>query len=111
MIRVLLVDDQAVVRAGFGVILAEQPDLEVVGEAGTGPEAVAAVRRTRPDVVCMDVRMPGGDGLAATRAIVAEHGDDAPRGRACCSRASPDGSSRSSRVGGAARPPRTCPSR
>lgn len=78
MIRVLLVDDQAVVRAGFGVILAEQPDLEVVGEAGTGPEAVAAVRRTRPDVVCMDVRMPGGDGLAATRAIVAEHGDAAP---------------------------------
>jgi DNA-binding NarL/FixJ family response regulator len=80
VIRVLLVDDQAVVRAGFGVILAEQPDLEVVGEAGTGPEAVAAVRRTRPDVVCMDVRMPDGDGLAATRAIVAEHGDDAPAG-------------------------------
>ncbi|MFW6773121.1 response regulator [Nocardioides sp. CPCC 205120] len=78
MIRVLLVDDQAVVRAGFRVILSEHPDLEVVGEASSGPEAVAAVRRTRPDVVCMDVRMPGGDGLAATRAIRDEHGDAAP---------------------------------
>jgi DNA-binding NarL/FixJ family response regulator len=77
-IRVLLVDDQAVVRAGFRVLLGEHDDLEVVGEASTGPAAVAAVRRTRPDVVCMDVRMPGGDGLAATREILAEHGDGAP---------------------------------
>lgn len=78
MIKVLLVDDQSVVRAGFRVLLSEAADLEVVGEASSGPDAVAAVRRTRPDVVCMDVRMPGGDGLAATRAILAEHGPDAP---------------------------------
>ena len=72
MIRVVLVDDQAVVRAGFRVLLEDYGDLEVVGEASSGPEAVAVVRRTRPDVVCMDVRMPGGDGLTATRQIVAE---------------------------------------
>ncbi len=76
MIRVVLVDDQAVVRAGFRVLLEDAGDLEVVGEAASGPEAVDVVRRTRPDVVCMDVRMPGGDGLAATRRIVTErHGD------------------------------------
>jgi DNA-binding NarL/FixJ family response regulator len=78
VIRVLLVDDQAVVRAGFRVLLGEHDDVEVVGEASTGPDAVRAVRRTRPDVVCMDVRMPGGDGLAATREILAEHGAAAP---------------------------------
>ncbi|QSB13299.1 response regulator transcription factor [Natronosporangium hydrolyticum] len=72
MITVLLVDDQAVVRAGFQVLLAEAGDIEVVGEASTGPAAVAAARRLRPDVVCMDVRMPGGDGIAATREIVAD---------------------------------------
>ncbi|MGY4644500.1 response regulator [Cellulomonas sp. URHB0016] len=72
MIRVVLVDDQAVVRAGFRVLLEDAEDLEIVGEAASGPEAVAVVRRTRPDVVCMDVRMPGGDGLTATRQIVAE---------------------------------------
>lgn len=78
MIRVGLVDDQAVVRAGFRVLLEDAGDLEVVGEASSGPEAVAMVRRTRPDVVCMDVRMPGGDGLAATRQIVAERDGDLP---------------------------------
>ncbi|WP_136519019.1 MULTISPECIES: response regulator [Cellulomonas] len=78
MIRVALVDDQAVVRAGFRVLLEDAGDLEVVGEAASGPEAVAMVRRTRPDVVCMDVRMPGGDGLAATRQIVAERDGDLP---------------------------------
>ncbi|QGQ18514.1 response regulator [Cellulomonas sp. JZ18] len=78
MIRVALVDDQAVVRAGFRVLLEDAGDLEVVGEASSGPEAVAMVRRTRPDVVCMDVRMPGGDGLAATRQIVAERDGDLP---------------------------------
>jgi DNA-binding NarL/FixJ family response regulator len=77
MIRVVLVDDQAVVRAGFRVILEEHGDIEVVAEAADGPSAVAAVGRTHPDVVCMDVRMPGGDGLAATRAITAA-GPDAP---------------------------------
>ncbi|GIG40795.1 response regulator [Cellulomonas phragmiteti] len=78
MIRVVLVDDQAVVRAGFRVLLEEYDDLEVVGEASSGPEAVAVARRTRPDVVCMDVRMPGGDGLTATRQIVAERDGDRP---------------------------------
>ncbi|WP_460433243.1 response regulator [Angustibacter speluncae] len=76
--RVLLVDDQAVVRAGFRVLLEDAGDLEVVGEASTGPQAVTQARLLRPDVVCMDVRMPGGDGLAATRAIVQEGGDEAP---------------------------------
>lgn len=71
MIRVVLVDDQAVVRAGFRVLLGDAGDIGVVGEASSGPEAVAVVARTRPDVVCMDVRMPGGDGLTATREIVA----------------------------------------
>ncbi len=78
MIRVALVDDQAVVRAGFRVILESADDLEVVGDASTGPEAVELVRRARPDVVCMDVRMPGGDGLTATRAIMSEPGITAP---------------------------------
>lgn len=62
MIKVLLVDDQAVVRAGFRVILEEAGDIEIVGEASNGPAAVTMARRLCPDVVCMDVRMPGGDG-------------------------------------------------
>lgn len=78
MIRVALVDDQLVVRAGFRVLLEDAGDIEIVGEASSGPEAVTMVRRTRPDVVCMDVRMPGGDGLAATRQIVAERDGDLP---------------------------------
>lgn len=78
MIRVVLADDQAVIRAGFRVLLEDAGDLEVVGEAASGPEAVEVVRRTRPDVVCMDVRMPGGDGLTATRRIVAEREGDLP---------------------------------
>lgn len=81
MIRVVLVDDQAVVRAGFRVLLGEVDDIEVVGEASGGIQAVREVRRLRPDVVCMDVRMPGGDGLTATREIVGEagaDGDDVP---------------------------------
>ncbi|WP_437583284.1 response regulator [Paramicrobacterium sp. CJ85] len=76
MISVVLTDDQAVVRAGFRVILESADDIEVVGEASNGPEAVELVRRLRPDVVCMDVRMPGGDGLTATEQIVADA--DAP---------------------------------
>ena len=72
MTRVLLVDDQALVRAGFGMILGAQDDLDVVGEAGDGREAVRLAHELRPDVVLMDIRMPVLDGLAATRQIVAE---------------------------------------
>lgn len=76
MIRVMLVDDQAVVRAGFRVLLEEPDDVEVVAEASTGPDAVRAALREHPDVVCMDLRMPGGDGLAATREILTAAQDD-----------------------------------
>ncbi|CAA9250536.1 MAG: Two-component transcriptional response regulator, LuxR family [uncultured Corynebacteriales bacterium] len=71
-IRVLLADDQRLVRAGFAMILDAHDDLEVVGEAADGAEAVALARRLAPDVVLMDVRMPVLDGLAATRRVVAE---------------------------------------
>jgi len=70
-IRVLLVDDQALVRAGFAMILSAADDLEVVGEAADGQDAILAARRTRPDVVLMDIRMPRMDGIEATRALVA----------------------------------------
>jgi DNA-binding NarL/FixJ family response regulator len=66
---VLLADDQALVRAGFALILNAEPDLDVVGEAGDGAQAVALVGELRPDVVLMDVRMPGLDGIEATRRI------------------------------------------
>lgn len=69
MIRVLLADDQALVRGGFRALLDAQEDICVVAEAGDGDEAVRAACRERPDVVLMDVRMPGADGLAAARAI------------------------------------------
>ena len=69
MIRVVLVDDQSIVRAGFRVVLETAGGIEVVGEASGGREAVALVGRLAPDVVVMDVRMPGGDGIEATRAI------------------------------------------
>ena len=72
MIRVLLVDDQALVRAGFRALLDAQDDIEVVGEAGDGDEAVALTARLLPDVVLMDIRMPGLDGLGATREIAAD---------------------------------------
>jgi DNA-binding NarL/FixJ family response regulator len=71
-IRVLLVDDQELLRLGFGMILAHEADIEVVGEAGNGEEAIALVSTCRPDVVLMDVRMPLIDGIEATRRIVAE---------------------------------------
>jgi DNA-binding NarL/FixJ family response regulator len=74
-LRILLVDDQALVRSGFRMILAVEPDMEVVGEAGDGAEAVALARELNPDVVLMDVQMPGTDGISATADIVARgHG-------------------------------------
>lgn len=72
MIDVAIADDQALVRAGFASLLAATPDIDVVGEAGDGAEAVELARRTRPDVFLMDVRMPRMDGIEATRAIVAD---------------------------------------
>jgi DNA-binding NarL/FixJ family response regulator len=72
MTRVVLCDDQALVRAGFRMLLSAEDDLEVVGEAGDGDEAVAVVRASAPDVVLMDIRMPGTDGLEATRRILAD---------------------------------------
>jgi DNA-binding NarL/FixJ family response regulator len=77
VIRIVLVDDQELVRTGFRLVLSGQPDMEVVGEAGDGVAAVAVTAQTRPDVVVMDVRMPRMDGVAATRQICSA--DDPPR--------------------------------
>ena len=74
MIRVLLADDQELVRAGFRALLDAQRDLEVAGEAADGRQAVELTRKLRPDVVLMDIRMPVLDGLAATREIAADQG-------------------------------------
>jgi DNA-binding NarL/FixJ family response regulator len=78
-IRVLLVDDQPLLRMGFGMILNAQPDIAVVGEASDGAEAVRAAQELTPDVILMDVRMPGVDGVEATRRIVDAAGDGGTR--------------------------------
>ncbi len=72
-IGVVVADDQAIVRAGFRLLIDSEPDLTVLGEAADGAEAVALTRKTSPDVVLMDIRMPVMDGIAATRQIAAGH--------------------------------------
>ena len=73
MIRILLADDHPVVREGIRGMLQSYDDIEVVGQAGSGPEAVSLVSVLKPDLVLMDLRMPGGDGVAATRSIAEGH--------------------------------------
>jgi len=77
-IRVLLVDDQALIRAGFRMILDAEEDLEVVGESANGAQALDSVKRLKPHVVLMDIRMPEMDGIEATRRIVEESGSEDP---------------------------------
>ncbi|GAA3240188.1 response regulator transcription factor [Actinocorallia longicatena] len=79
MIKVVIADDQTIVRAGFAALLGAQADITVVGEAGDGREAVQLAMAQRPDVVVMDIRMPGMDGIEATRRILAQPGMEALR--------------------------------
>ncbi|HSA51730.1 MAG TPA: response regulator transcription factor, partial [Yinghuangia sp.] len=74
-VRIVLADDQPLVRTGLRVLVADTPGLDVVGEAATGAEAVRLARELRPDVVVMDIRMPGMDGIEATRLIAAAPGE------------------------------------
>ena len=77
-VRVVIADDQALVRAGFRMILEAEPDIEVVGEAEDGMQAVEEIKRLKPDVALMDIRMPRQDGLEATRQVVTDGDDDQP---------------------------------
>ena len=79
MIRVLIADDQALVRAGFRMILDAEEDIDVVGDASDGVEAVEQTKRLDPDVVLMDIRMPELDGIEATRRVIAGGGESPPR--------------------------------
>jgi DNA-binding NarL/FixJ family response regulator len=78
-IRILIADDQSLVRTGFRMILDAEPDLDVVGEAVDGREAVDKARAAKPDVILMDIRMPELDGIEATRRIIADAGEEAPK--------------------------------
>jgi DNA-binding NarL/FixJ family response regulator len=79
IIRVLIADDQSLVRAGFRLVLENHPDIEVVGEASNGHEALHGTARLQPDVVLMDIRMPELDGIEATRRVIANGGESPPR--------------------------------
>src|SRR5512143_547706 len=72
-VRILLVDDHSIVRLGLKTLIGDQPHMEVVGEAGAAAEAVRAAERLRPDIVLMDIRMPGEGGIEATRQIVSRY--------------------------------------
>ena len=78
-VRVLIADDQELVRTGFRLILDSEPDIEVIGEATDGRQAVTMARELAPDVILMDIRMPELDGIEATRQVVAHNGDASPR--------------------------------
>jgi DNA-binding NarL/FixJ family response regulator len=79
MIRVVLADDQSLIRMGLRVMIDREPDMEIVAEAGDGPAALAAIRRTKPDVALVDIRMPGLDGLEVLRRVTADRTLDSTR--------------------------------